>query len=472
MTKLEWPKLMAVAVALAAVSPVCGGEFDAERIHNWHQWRGPNADGISPHGDPPIEWSETTNVRWKVACPGKGSATPIVWNDRIYVLTAVPAVPAGADAARRQAAQPERSAESGAQRPPRGRPGRGGGAGGGGGRGAAPSGPQQFTVVCFDRGTGRIVWQRVCAEEVPHEGHHQTNTFASGSAITDGRHVFASFGSRGIYCLDMDGRIQWKRDLGDMRTRNGFGEGSTPALDGDNLVVTWDHEGQSFITVLDAGTGQPRWKADRDELTTWATPLIVEHNGRQQVVTNGTNRVRSYDLETGELIWECGGQASNPIASPVTLDGIVYCTTGHRGNAVFALPLAASGDITGTGTVAWHRNDTGSYIASPVVYRGLLYVTKGRDATLYCLDARSGEPLAGPERLPGLSTLYASPVAAADRIYYVDRSGTTVVLRHGPELDVLATNSLDEGIDASPVVVGRQMFLRGEQHLYCLENGE
>jgi outer membrane protein assembly factor BamB len=450
--------LIVLVLLSSTAASLTAADLDAQRDNNWHQWRGPNSDGVAPHGDPPIAWGENQNVRWKVPVPGKGSATPVVWGDRIFVLTAVPAE-SNANAATRATQRP---ADAPRERP--GRPGRGGG----GSDNAAPA-PQRFTVVCLDRDSGELVWQRVVAEELPHEGHHQTNTFASGSAVTDGQRVFASFGSRGIYCLNMNGEIQWERDLGDMQTRNGFGEGSTPALHEDTLVVTWDHEGQSAIYALDAHTGDTRWEVERDEPTTWATPLIVEHEGRAQVVTNGTNRVRSYDLETGELIWECGGQASNPIASPLVIDGIAIATTGHRGNAVFAIPLDASGDVTGTKQIAWSTNESGSYIASPLVYRGLLYVTKGRDAIISCFDAKTGEPLSGPERLEGLSTLYASPAAAADRIYYVDRSGTCLVLKAGPEFEVLATNRLDEGVDASPVIVGKQLFLRGQQHLYCLE---
>jgi outer membrane protein assembly factor BamB len=187
------------------------------------------------------------------------------------------------------------------------------------------------------------------------------------------------------------------------------------------------------------------------------------------VVTNATNRVRSYDLDTGELIWECGGQASNAIPSPVTQDGLVYCMTGYRGYAVYALPLDSRGDITDTEQIAWSRTDVGPYVSSPVLYGGQLYFTKERNAVLSSLDAKTGEPLIDQVRLQGLNSMYASPVAAAGRIYFTSREGATIVLRHGPKLEVLATNRLDEGIDASPALVGSQMFLRGEKHLYCVE---
>jgi outer membrane protein assembly factor BamB len=266
----------------------------------------------------------------------------------------------------------------------------------------------------------------------------------------------------------MDGNPQWNRSFGKMRTAASFGEGSSPALHGDTLVVPWDHEGDSFIVALDAKTGKDKWKVDRDERTTWSTPFIVEYDGRTQVVTNGAKRVRSYDLATGELIWECGGQTGNPIPSPVRQDDLVVCMTGWRASAIYAIPLNATGDITDSDKIAWNNTEAAPYVPSPVLYEGQLYFTKSRDGILSSRDAKTGDELIGQTRLPGIRTLYASPVAAADRIYFTGRGGTTLVLKHGPELDVIATNKLDETIDASPALVGNELFMRGEKHLYCI----
>lgn len=416
-------------------------------LENWGQWRGPLANGTAPLGDPPLQWSEGKNIKWKVAIPGQGSASPIVWNDRIFILTAIPTnrTPDGAGSAER-------------------RPSRGG-------RGLTRDKPEnvyQFVVLCLDRNTGKTLWQRVAREEVPHEGGHPTNTFASGSPTTDGNLLYASFGSYGVYCYDLDGHLKWERDLGDMQTRNGFGEGTSPTLYKDSLVINWDHEGASFIAVLDAKTGETRWRVDRDEPTTWNTPLVVEHAGRTQIITNGTNRSRSYDLKTGELIWECGGQATNPIPSPVLLDDLAICMTGYRGYAVYAIPLDSQGDISNTDRIAWRRTDAGPYISSPVLVDDTLYFTKGRDAILYSVNARTGEPIIESTRLP-LSVLYSSPVSAKGRIYTTDRSGKTLVIKHAPKLEILATNQLEEGIDASPAITGNQLFLRTAGHLYCIE---
>ena len=454
---------LAISLGLIAAAS-SAAEFESQRAQNWHQWRGPDATGASADANPPVEWSEGKNIKWKVEIPGKGSATPIIWNDRIFLLTAVPTGPQP---------QPEvtEARPPAARGTPRGRGGRRGGRRGGFGGGPPPTTEYEFVVLCLDRTTGDTIWRRVANTEVPHEGHHQTNNFASGSAVTDGQHVFASFGSRGIYCYDLDGELIWEKDLGDMQTRNGFGEGGTPTLHGDTLVVPWDHEGQSFVVTLDANTGAERWRVDRDERTTWATPLVVEHDGRKQLVMNGSNRVRSYDLADGELIWECGGQAANPIPSPLTTNGIVYCMTGYRGFAVYAIPLSATGDISDSDMIPWHRTDSGPYVSSPVLYKGVIYHSKDRNSIVSSLDAATGEPRINQKRLADIREIYASPVAAADRVYFTGREGTTVVISHSNELDVLATNKLDEGIDASPALVGNELYLRGEKHLYCIAEG-
>lgn len=335
---------------------------------------------------------------------------------------------------------------------------------------SAPTTLHRFLVICLDRMTGKEIWSKTAVEAVPHEGHHTSHGFASGSPATDGRRLIASFGSRGIFCYDLEGTLKWKRDLGPMKIKIGFGEGISPVLYGDAVLVNRDHEAGSFIVRLDAETGEEKWRQARDEGTTWTTPLVVERGGAAQVVVNGTKRTRSYDLGTGALLWECGGQAMNPIPMPVTLDGTVYCMTGYRGFAVFAIRLDSKGDVTGGPEIVWKRTDAGPYVASPLLADGLLYYGKERQGILYCVDAKTGEIRWGPERLPDIETIYASLAGAAGRVYVCGREGTTVVLRQGPKFEILARNRLDEGIDASPVIVGRQLYLRGSRHLYCIES--
>ncbi|QDU75701.1 outer membrane biogenesis protein BamB [Bremerella volcania] len=455
---------------------------------DWANWRGPSYNGTSPSAKPPVKWSEEENIRWKVPISGKGSSSPIIWGDKLFVLTAVPVPTEDAKDDEKDADAPEtespRPREESADRPrrgpggfpggPGGFPGRGGPRGRGGfGRGEAPTTPMDFTVVCLDKTTGEKIWSAVAIQATPHESGHNTNTFASSSAVTNGEILVAFFGSRGIYCFTMDGKLIWKRDLGKQQTRNAFGEGSTPALYQNTIIIPWDHEGDSFVLALNATTGEDLWKVDRDEATSWATPVVAEHNGAAQVILNGSTRVRSYDVASGKLIWECGGQATNPIATPITYEGKAICMTGYRGYAVYAISLDAKGDVTNNENfIAWSRSDVGPYIASATLLNGRLYVTKSRDGVLYCLDASNGETLYGPERLPEASTLYSSLVAADGKVYVSDRDGTTVVLEDGPELKVLAVNQLAEGIDASIALSGNQLFLRGEGHLYCIQQAE
>jgi outer membrane protein assembly factor BamB len=428
-----------VTVVAAVLLPLAVGAAEprSEADRFWGQWRGPRMDGVAREGNPPLEWSETKNVRWKIALPGLGSSTPVIWKDRLYVLAAIPV---GADAV-----PPPPVAPAGAG--PGGRPG--------GGRAAAePPAAQEFTLFAINRSDGGVAWKRVARKEVPHEGKQQNNSFASASAIVDGAHVIAYFGSRGLYCYDLEGRLVWEKDLGDMQTRNQFGEGASPALFGDTLVVTWDHEGEDFVVALDKRTG-------------WATPLIVEHAGRRQVVTPGTNKVRSYDLQSGELLWQAPGLTPNAIPTAIEAQGVVYVTAGYRGNAARAIRLeGAKGELAGTPSILWETDRDTPYVPSPLLYQGVLYLVKSNSGVLSAIDAATGKTLYGPQRLEGVAEIYASPLGAAGRVYVVGRDGNAVVLEGSREYKVLAKSSLDDGFDASPVVVGDELYLRGYRNLY------
>jgi outer membrane protein assembly factor BamB len=433
--------VLLLAIATAGQS-LAAGAVDSEWAHQWPQWRGPSADGIAAHARPPIHWSKTENIRWKQPLPGEGSATPIVWQDQIFVVAAVKTD--------RIAKNPPK-ADARAKTNP-------------------PANIYEYVVLSLDRKTGKERWRRVACEDAPHEGRHPANSFASSSPMTDGKRLYVSFGSRGIFCFDLTGRQLWQRDLGDMRTRYGWGEGTSPVVHGDSLIINWDHEDQSFIEVLNAKTGKTRWKADRDEPTTWATPLVVVHKGRTQVIVNGTNRVRSYDLETGEVIWQCGGQTVNAIPSPLAAEGVVYVMSGYRSAAAVAVSLDARGDLgDGATAIKWRYGRGTPYVPSPILLEDQLYFTRRNSAVISSLNIATGKPIFTETRLPALSSIYASPVSAQGRIYLVGRDGTTLVIQHGPKLKVLATNRLDDAIDASPVLVGKQLFLRSARHLYCIE---
>jgi outer membrane protein assembly factor BamB len=241
----------------------------------------------------------------------------------------------------------------------------------------------------------------------------------------------------------------------------------------ETLIVNWDHEGNSFIVALDKNTGKERWKLTREEVTSWATPIVVEHDGKPQVIVSGTNRVRGYDLDTGKVIWECGGLSSNIVASPVSGDGMVFVGSSYDKRALLAIRLdGAAGDITGTDRIAWNRFRGTPYVPSPLLYDGALYFLTHYQGILSRVDARTGEERPGPFRLTGIKDVYSSPVAAAGRIYVTDLDGTTVVVSSGEVPRLIALNYLSEPISASAAIAGRQLFLRGDKHLYCLEGGE
>ncbi|HZU36292.1 MAG TPA: PQQ-binding-like beta-propeller repeat protein, partial [Gemmataceae bacterium] len=258
------------------------------------------------------------------------------------------------------------------------------------------------------------------------------------------------------------------RDFGKMSTRLGWGEAVTPVLHGDTLIVNWDQEADSFITALDARTGATRWKTPREEVTTWTTPLVVEYQGRTQVIVNATNRVRSYDLATGEELWQCGGQTVNPIPSALRYGDHVICMSGYKGSAAVSIALDSKGDVTKSDKIAWHHDRGTPYVPSPLLVGDRLYFTQTNEPLLTCLDAKTGKPILDRVRLTSLSSLYASPVCAADRIYLPDQNGNTLVFKKGDKLEILAINRLGETIDASPAVVGKQLFLRGEKHVFCI----
>jgi len=446
-------------------------------LGDWPQWRGPDGNGVASGATPPTAWSDASNVKWKASLPGYGTSTPIVWKGKIYVTTAIPT---GKTAAGQPVAgkKPEAAAAPPPPPPPAGeevprgeRRRREGGPGGPGGRSRseAPTEVIQFVLLCVDLETGKTLWQKVAQEVVPHEGHHQDHGFASHSAVTDGEMVYAYFGSRGLHAYLLDGEPRWSKDLGKMQTRAGFGEGSSPLLFSDSIVINWDHEGADFVAVFDKKTGAERWRKERDEPTNWSTPVGLTHNGVAQVVISATNRIRSYALATGEVLWECGGMTTNVIPTPTVGHGMVFAISGFRGNALKAIRLGRTGDLTDTDAVAWSYDAKCPYVPSALLSGDRLWFFSQNTGLLTCLDAKTGKVLIDAERVEGLTGVYASPIAADGRIYLLGRNGEAVVIKDAATYEVLATNKLDDKFDASPVAVGGSLLLRGHQHLYCIE---
>lgn len=411
----------------------------------WPQWRGPKANGVSPDAHPPVTWSETNHVRWKLSLPGKSHSSPIVTGHRVYLMSAAPvgnAQPPVFDSA----------------------------------PGVHDSVPvthrHEYAVIAVNRADGRIAWKTVVREDWPHEGGHTTGSPASNSPVTDGAHVYADFGSRGLYCLDLDGKVVWKRDLGRLQTLHAHGEGSSPVLDGDRLFVNRDHEGGSALHALDKNTGEPLWKVSRDEPTSWSTPIVIEPapGAPKQLVVSATRRVRGYDPATGAVLWECAGLTDNVVASPVFHEGLVIAGNSYYSQAMLAIRVAgARGDLTGTTHVVWKLNRLTPYVSSPLLYGDTLYHLRHNQNLLVRLDPATGTFRGDILRLEGIRDfIFASPVGADGRLYVTGRDGTTVVVRHDRTNAILAVNRLDDSFSASPALAGRELYLRGERFLYCL----
>ena len=413
----------------------------------WPKWRGPGDDGMA-RTDAPLRWSDTENIKWKTTIPGRGHSSPVVWGDRIFVTTAVPTA----------ASSPAAVADP----PPRRRGGPGGDSG--------PLPEHKFEVICLDRKTGKVLWQRTARTTTPHEGFHpRYGSFASNSPVTDGKFVYAFFGSRGIFCYDLDGKLIWEKDLGvKMKMRLVFGEGTAPVVSGDSLILNFDQEVDSFIVTLDKNNGKELWRASRDEHSAWSMPLVVDHAGSKQVVVTATNKVRSYDLKTGKLIWECAGLGVNAIPAPVHQDDIVYVMTGFRDPNLMAIRLGRTGDLTGSDAVVWKNTRGNSYTPSPVLFDNKLY-TLTDTGMLSCYNARSGVPYYQMTRLPKPYSFKSSPVGANGKLYMAAEDGDVVVVRMGEKFEVLATNTInDEFFVATPAIVDGEIFLRGRNTLYSI----
>ncbi len=420
------PSLIAGLALLAGPAISAGPEAkDA-----WRQWRGPNNNGVA-ESDAPLNFSDTENVKWRISIPGKGNSTPVISDGTIYLTTA---------------AETGTDSETGALV------------------------KHDFLVIAIDKETGKEIWRKTAATAEPHEGYHRTyGSFASNSPVTDGEILIAYFGSRGVYAYDLDGALLWKKDLGRFHMRNAFGEGIAPVLHGDSLIIQNDHEGESYLVVLDKSTGNERWRAERDERSSWPQPIVVSFGGREQLVTSST-RVRTYDFETGELIWEAGGLGANAIPAVINVNNeMVIAMTGYRDPNLLAIKLGGKGDITDNPDfVKWTNQRGNAYSASPVLHDGILYFVTDRGLA-NAFDAVTGEKHYHQQRLPETYTFKASPVAANGKLYLASEEGDVIVLKMGTEYEVLAVNSMgDEMFVSSPVVVDGKLYLRSQDELFCI----
>ena len=412
---------------------------------NWLQWRGPLATGEAPNADPPTNWSETENVKWKTKIGGLGHSSPVVTDDRVYFTYA------------REVGKPFEPRPDTAP---------------GAHDNKLVSSKFEFVAVGLERSSGKTLWEKVLHSAIPHEGAHVSASLASASPVTDGTNVWFFFGSYGLFCLDKNGETIWEKEIGTMQTKHGHGEGASPVLSDEILAINWDHEGQSFVMAIKKKTGETIWKADREEVTSWSSPIVVKVNEQRQLIVPGTERIRSYDLVNGKVIWQCGGMSHNIVASPVSEKGMVFIGSSYEKRQMLGIRLrGAAGDITSSDHVVWSRQARTPYVPSPLLVNGHLYFLRHYQGVLTRLHATTGEEPYGPFRVGRMNEIYASPVSAAGRIYVTDRSGMTAVMSTAEQPERIAFNRLNDRFNASAALSGKQMFLRGEKFIYCLEEG-
>ena len=400
---------------------------------HWPQFRGAGGAGIADDPRLPDRWSETENVAWKIHIPGLGWSSPIVWGDRIFVTSVVPMV---------EQEKPKVGIYLDGRRT------------------TPPPGEHRWMLYCIDVDSGRRLWEREVHRGEPKSARHLKNSFASETPVTDGERVYAYFGNVGVFAFDMDGTPLWSRPFGPFSTRTGWGTAASPVLHGDRLFIVCDNEDASFIVALETTTGRQVWRVDREEKSTWATPHIWQHDGRTEIVTNASGRIRSYDLD-GRLLWELGGASSIAIPTPVSRFGMVYVSSGYvqdENRPVFA--------IAPGGKVVWSLPQGGPYNTSPLVY-GDHYYTLFDRGFLTCHDARTGKEVYGKVRMdPASGAFTASPWGYNGRIFALSEDGITFVIQAGPEYRLLGRNALDEMALATPAIAGGSLFIRTASKLY------
>jgi outer membrane protein assembly factor BamB len=418
----------------------------------WPQFRGADARGIAESDQLPVEWSATKNVAWEADLPGRGWSSPIVADDRVYLTTVVNTG---------ESEEPKKGLYFGGDRP------------------EPPKDTHQWRVICLDLESGKVHWDKLLHEAVPQSTIHLKNSFASETPVTDGEHIYAYFGNLGVFCLDREGDVVWQKMFEPRATRYAWGTAASPVLYNDRLYIVNDNEENSYLVALDKQTGEEVWQVERDEKSNWSTPFVWVNDARTELVTLGTNQVRSYDLEGNEL-WTLSGMSSITIATPYEANGLLYISSGYvldKMRPIYAIRPGASGDISVSPEeptnewVAWSNAEAAPYNPSTLVYQGILYVLHDR-GFFAAFDAETGEPIYDRQRVPEGRAFTASPWAYGDKVFCLNEDGVTFVIDAGKEFQISHTNALredDMGM-ATPAIAGDRLLIRTSERVYCIRN--
>lgn len=414
---------------------------------NWPQFRGPNSNQLTSEKVLPLEWSMEKNLSWNYNLPGRGWSCPIVWGNKVFFANAVlddPSVLPDAQEGRRLDNPVDEV--------------------------------YNFEVICLDLETGKELWKKTAYSGKPRYKTHRDNNYAPETMVTDGKHVYAYFGMTGLYCYDMEGNLAWEKDLGNYPMQSNWGTSSSPILYKRVLYMQVDNEDNSFVVALDSKTGDEIWRRKRDEKSNWGTPIIWKNSIRTELVVQGL-KTRSYNPETGDLLWELDILGGRNITSPTAAGDMLVVGNEPRrngGGTLFGVDAGASGDIslkegeTSNEFVAWTIPESGIAMASPLIYKGLVYIVDRNRGQIYCYDLLSGEIIYPGTKISDAGAFWASPWAFDDKIYCLDEKGTTHVIQAGPEFKELGKNKLDDIFWASTAIAKSSYIFRGEKGIYCI----
>lgn len=416
---------------------------------NWPQWRGPAGQGVSTETGLPSEWSGTKNVKWKTPLEGRGHSSPIVWGKKIFLTTALDGetIPGRTPGVTHKMADGSDFVHPDA---------------------VGANLKHTFKVVCLDRETGKLLWERVAYEGPVYDSRHKKASFASSTPATDGKYVFAFFGAEGLYAYNFKGKLIWKQAMGKLGTAS-VGYGVSPILYRDLVIMQCDDSGgNSFIAAFNKTTGKEAWRVARKVDVTWVTPVLVRSaKGRMELVAAAAEAIIAYDPMTGKELWRHKGLESNAVPSPVVSEDLVVLTSGYPAKIALAIKAGGNGDITGTPQLVWSYNKGTAYVPSPILYGPYIYLMTDR-GLLTCLDAKTGKVQYEGQRPPKPTGFLASPVAYEGMILMINEEGDTFMIKAGPKHEILRTNSLGEGVAASPAIANHKLFIRGEKNLYCI----
>lgn len=416
---------------------------------NWAQWRGPDGQGVSSEKGLPTEWSDTQNIAWKTPIPGRCFSSPIIWGRHIFLTTVIEGdlVP-GAQAVTHYFEKEEFKHPD------------------------AVGGDRKYTfrVLALDRDTGKILWERTAYDGIVYDSRHRKGSYGASTPITDGKYVYAWFGSEGAYCYDFNGKLIWQTSVGKIGTL-GLGVSTSPVLYENLLILQCDEDNgeKSFITALDKRTGRQVWKVPRKVQVGWATPVLAKIGNHTELVTSGTENIIAYAPATGKELWRSKGLESYVVPTPLVGHGLVVATVGAHVKRAVALRLGTSDDISETERLAWQYDKGTAYVPSSILYGDYVYLMTDR-GIITCLEAKTGKIVYEGGRVPVPATFTASPVAFDDVILLTSEDGDTYVLKAGPKHEIIRTNSLNEPVFASPAIAAGRIFIRGAKHLYCISD--